>query len=196
MLITDMVKYEAPESSLNIYPYSNLNWMHYATRFKFTVPETIVTKADGKSVCNECQQVYTGYQYQCTRPRYGYIVSAYGSKVTFGHKMVGEYAGYRDDEMVRKSGLFPCESYCAWDQSNEFYKQSSAFSELNTVIEKMCGAYPLSHVTLDENDAEKWALVQKMEMLTLENNMIKTALKEVVNRLNTGGAGLMGHINF
>jgi len=191
---TELVLYEAPDSSLNIYPYPNLNWLAYAERFKFKVPETIITKADGKSVCIQCNQMYSGYQEKCVRPRYGYEFG--WSAIHFGHKMVGEYSGYRNDEPVKKSGLYPCNGYCNWNKSDEFYKQTSAFNELNMVIEKMCGVYTLSNLTLDENDAEKWALVQKMDMLKMENDMIRNALKEVVNRLNQGGAGLMGHINF
>lgn len=191
---SEVALYGAPDSKLNIYPYPNLNWLAYVERFKFKVPDTIITKADGKSVCDNCKQLYVGYQEKCARPRYGYE-TGWNNHVTIGNKMVGEEtSGYGGT--VHKSGLYPCGYYCTWDQISEFNKQKNAFNELNTVIEKMCGTYFLSHVTLDENDAEKWALVQKMDMLILENESIKNALKEVVNRLNQGGAGLMGHVNF
>lgn len=184
--------FHSPDKEFNIYPYKNLDWFNYVERFKFKFPETIITKADGKSVCNDCKQLYVGYQEKCVRPRYGYE-TGWHNYVTIGNKMVGEEGnGYGG--RVNKSGIYPCGHYCTWDQISEFNNQNYAFNELNMVIEKMCGVHFLSHVTLDENDAEKWALVQKMDMLKMENESIKSALKEVVNHLNQGGAGLMGHI--
>lgn len=193
-MLTEVALYESPDSALNIYPYPNLHWLQYADRFKFKIPETIVTKADGQSVCSNCKQLYVGYQDKCIRPRYGYE-TGWNNYVTIGNRMVGEEAGGYNGK-VNKSGLYPCGHYCTWTHSNEFNKQQSAFNELSFVIEKMCGTYVHSYLTMDTNDAEKWALIQKMDMLGMENNQLRTALKEVVNRLNTGGAGLLGHINF
>ena len=63
-------------------------------------------------------------------------------------------------------------------------------------IEKMCSYYASANLELDTNDAEKYKLIQQIEMLSIENNMIKSALKEIANRLNAGGQGLLGGFNF
>jgi hypothetical protein len=189
---TAVEKYESPEPECNIYPYTNLHWVNYVDRFKFKVPEIFITKAEGISICNSCKQVYVGYQERCIKLRYMYKIG-WGDHYQKGHMLIGETDGY---STVRESGLFPCNEYCKWDKADGFYKQQNAFNEFEHVISKICNFYVSTNLEMDVNDAEKWNLIMQIDNLMYENNNIKLALKEIVNRLNAGGAGLMGGINF
>lgn len=195
-LSTEICKYESPDYELNIYPYDNLNWLNYVERFKFKVPDIIVTTADGESICRDCNQKYAGRQDRCVRSRYGYHFSSYNrATIHFGHKLVGEDGGKYDGKVVQ-SGLFPCNDYCTWNKSDEFYEQNRIFSEFKLVIDKMCSTYVSGNLEMNQNDAEKWNLIQQIDLLKMENERLIHAIKEIANRLNAGGSGLLGQLNF
>ena len=118
---TEVCKYESPDKELNVYPYKNLNWLNYVERFKFKIPETIVTRADGHSICSNCKQLYVGHQDRCVRLRYGYK-AGWHNNIHMGHKIVGESVS--SYETVKESGLYPCNHYCTWDKAGAFSTQN------------------------------------------------------------------------
>ena len=178
-----------------IYPYTNLEWKNHVDRFKVLIPKEIIDITMGTSICVECGQVYSGYQQRCTRLRWGYKTSSY-SHVEFGNKIKGQELGSGfTARTVYESKQYPCDHYTSWNLRKEWDKQFELFSTLDYLINALPIDFKPDGFNLTLDQQEKIALYQQITVLQAENQMIKTALKEVVNRLNAGGSGLLGGIN-
>jgi len=176
--------------TVNIYPYNSTYWQNHVDRFGFSVPKNIVDRTMGKSVCDKCKQVYSGNQPRCTRLRWGYKTRSWQSSPDFGYYMVGEYN--RHGDKVCESREYECDGYLSWDLSETFSKQQQLFSTLDYLVNALPTEYKPEGFNLTLDQREKIALFQRIDFLTHENNMVKQALREVINRLNQGGQGLLG----
>lgn len=185
------------EGWVDLYPYSNDSWRETVKKFNITIPETIITLAEGITKCNECGATYAGKPWICTNLVWVFEYRrSWNDTREMGHRFVGEQ--FRDNYntyKVDKSYLGPCGSHnLSWTLKEAFETQKAFFTMLEHISH-----IPNSETSILAPYKEILPQYQMIEMnlirariveLELRNLQLVGVIKEIASRMSQAGSAL------
>lgn len=185
--------------SVSMYPYNSTLWKEAVSKFGISLPQNLVSLADGKTTCKKCGSVYSGRQFLCEN-----VVSWIEVKIGWGGEKIRSllcegdfYRDYSGGYKVEKSYLASCNSDdMAWDRSEEFFFQQEFFNLLNSLADlESKDNSPLSkyaefipHSKYDLIDLN--LMRNRLNQLEFRQGAIVGAIREIAERMRSAGNSL------
>ncbi len=174
-----------------ITPYRNLDWQGTVAKHGVTIPFTeIVTRDQGKSVCNKCGAVYAGSNPEPCRLKVHKLIldpSHWNRKAVVTHKLT------TDDGRRHKSVVEECEGTCDWDLKLQFDYQTEFFQFVNILANTQNDLFDKFSTTLPAGTKETLqikALDQRMTVINAEVWRCMNALNQIAQKMNQAGQAL------
>lgn len=200
-----LVNVDYKYSSLNkenksFYPYYNLYWQDAVKIFNISLPSTIVTLADGFSICQDCGAKYVGKQFLCERKVFLYNVEGNWSNPTYyGNLFIGDVHREKGGYAYKVIKSYERECYSTnvkWDLQKEFNFQVSFFNFLNSIaylpkesnscLEEFADFIPHSKYDLIDMNIVR----ARIETLERQNIQLVNVIKEIAQRMSQAGNAL------
>lgn len=190
------------EDNISFYPYSNEYWKEAVEKFSISLPKTILTLADGITVCDACGAKYAGKQFVCTNLIWFFkYKSSYHEIEKRGHAFIGnkhrEDDYYKREYEVTQTGQKQCNSTSLiWDLQGNFSFQESFFAMLsrlssienkdNSDLARFQDFIPHSKYDMIDMNIMR----NRVRELERQNVQMVEIIKQIATRMSQAGSAL------